>query len=90
MGEPEEKLPEFFRIDYYSIFFIGELISVNDKDVLFSGFIQYFDNHVICTASSKKELLNTAEEMCYLVLSYSLHLGPERTIKILQTPYFLN
>ena len=89
MSEQEE-LPELFRIDYYSIFFIGELISVNDKDVLFSGFIQYFDNHVICTAISKRELLAVAEEMCYMVLSYSLHLGTERTINILRTPYYLN
>ncbi len=86
----QEELPELFRIDYYSVFFIGELIRVYDEDISFSGFIQFFDNYVICTAISKRELLVVAEEMCYLVLSYSLHLGTERTIKILKTPYNLN
>ena len=91
MGEPEEKLPELFRIDYYSRFFIGELIRVDDEDISFSGFIQFFDNYVICTALSKRELLDSAEEMCYLVLSYAIHLvGHQRTIKILLTNYYLN
>ena len=89
MDNQEDNLPELFRIDYYGRFFIGELVNV-DENLSFAGFIQYFDNYVVCTALSKRELLNTAEEMCYMVLSYSLHLGTERTIKILKTPYSLN
>ena len=87
----EENLPEFFRIDYYGQYFIGELFRVDiEGSYKFAGSIQYFDNFVTCIAPSKRELLDSAEEMCYLVLSYAIHLGHERTIKILQTPYYLN
>ncbi len=92
MGEPEENLPEFFRIDFYSQFFIGELYMLDNEALgKFSGSIQYFDNFVTCNAPSKRLLIDTAEEMCYLVLSYAIHLvGHQKTIEILKTPYYLN
>ena len=87
----EFDLPQMFRIDYYGRFFLGELIR-NDVhgNQLFTGFIQYFDNYVVCTANSKKSLLDVAEEFCFIVLSYGLHFGIEKTITILKTNYYLN
>ena len=91
MEEFEKDLPEMFRIDYYGRFFLGELIRNDvDENLSFSGFIQYFDNYVVCTATSKRKLLDVAEEFCFIVLSYGLHFGIEKTIKILKTNYYLN
>ena len=91
MGEPEENLPEFFRIDYYGQYFIGELFRVDlEGSCKFTGSIQYFDNFVTCIAPSKRELLNMAEELCYMVLSYGIHYKDVRTIEIFKTKLHLN
>ncbi len=89
MCESDEELPELFRIDYYSNFFIGELINV-DENQLFAGFIQYNDNYEVCTANSKRSLLDVAEEMCHMVMTHGVHHNWERTIDILKKPAYLN
>ena len=91
MDTQEENLPELFRIDYYSRFFIGELIHSDlYKTRSFTGFIQIFDGQVICNAPSKKSLIDCAEEICIMKLTHGMHIFEGRNVEILKTPYNLN
>ena len=91
MDAQEEKLPELFRIDYYSQFFIGELVHSNLYETRsFSGFIQIFEMQVVLNAPTKRKIIDIAEEMCIMLLEIGIHYDNGRTIKILKTNLYIN
>ncbi len=87
----QEELPELFRIDYYSRFFIGELIKSNlYENPSFTGFIQIFEMQVVLNAPTKRKIIDTAEEMCIMLLEIGIHYDNGRTIKILKSNLYIN